>query len=472
MKIRAKLAFFYALIYLTMISSIGIILHESTKQVFEKNTYSKFNQFIDPLKNYLELDKVENMDNLKNLNFNGKILAKFNREFFDHIWIAIYDNKMKLLHASNLAKQFPLDKDTDLDKKHFNYVFKNAGYHTDFIANKHNDIYAFIRSYKIINNDFYYYIVIVIPVTLEIESLKKIRNLIFISFMILFILTNFVGFIFTGYTLLPGKKITRSINNITKEDLSRRIKVKNSKDEIGALATAVNGLLERLENSFNMEKQFISDISHEFKTPLSVMRLTIENIINDSNLNDDEIEKLGSVIETIYSMDFLVKKLLYLSKLEQNVFPFHPEKINIVGTVKKAFNNLKTLAEAKSLKYKFKSDNKDIFILGDDELLYLSVYNIIENALKYTEKGSITVHIYNNEDKIEIKISDTGIGIPADKINNIYDKFYRINPARNDKKGYGIGLSITKRIIDLHNGTIEVNSTPGKITEFTIKLKA
>ncbi len=235
------------------------------------------------------------------------------------------------------------------------------------------------------------------------------------------------------------------------------------------MSKTINNLLERLEKAFLMEKQFVSDVSHEFKTPISILRLSIENMINDEKFSDAALETLGQDLEILYSMDFLVKKLLYLSKLEQSIIPFNPRDFNLSEIVLAVVKNLDYIAINKNIKINTVMEEK-INIKGDKELIYIALYNIVENALKYTEKGmvSITVTVGNNITIMEVE--DAGKGIPEEKIDKIFDRFYRSDESRKINEGYGIGLTIVKRIIDFHKGKIEVLSRFGYGSKFKITL--
>ncbi|OHD80766.1 MAG: hypothetical protein A2355_08715 [Spirochaetes bacterium RIFOXYB1_FULL_32_8] len=169
-------------------------------------------------------------------------------------------------------------------------------------------------------------------------------------------------------------------------------------------------------------------------------------------------------------MDFLVKKLLYLSKLEEGNYPFHPEKVNLIEILEKVYNNLIIIADDKKISFKMSHEMNEILINADDELLYIALYNIVENAIKYTDHGAVLILLNTYHNRIVISVEDTGIGILNDKLDDIFEKFYRIDTSRSKTQGYGIGLSISKRIIDLHNGKIVIESIPSLKTCFNIEL--
>jgi len=387
------------------------------------------------------------------------------------IWFAFYDKELNLLNSNNLAKSYPLKlKKNDLSKKYFKVNFENIAiddmvfFHDGNITTSIAKVFRFYT-----NKGEIYYVKKLDPFSKESDYIKKLESLIIKIFFIFIALFFIAGYFYAKYSLSPIKKIQNQLNNISDQDLTKRIIVKNEKDEVGELSKTINNLLGRLEKAFLMEKQFVSDVSHEFKTPISILRLSIENMINDEKFSDAALETLGQDLEILYSMDFLVKKLLYLSKLEQSIIPFNPRDFNLSEIVLAVVKNLDYIAINKNIKINTVMEEK-INIKGDKELIYIALYNIVENALKYTEKGmvSITVTVGNNITIMEVE--DAGKGIPEEKIDKIFDRFYRADESRKINEGYGIGLTIVKRIIDFHKGKIEVLSRFGYGSKFKITL--
>jgi len=397
---------------------------------------------------------------------------KGGNRYVPFFWITIYDNDLNILNQTDYAKNFNIKiKESDLKKKSFIINFKNAESDNLFTSNVDNISFGIAKSYDLKTLDGSdFYIVTLHPFTEENEYLTELERIIFALTIVVIVIIFIIGILYSKYSLSPINKIIKQLNDITNYDLSKRVITKNNKDEIGELTLSVNNLLSRIEKAFLMEKQFASDVSHEFKTPIASLRLSIEELINNEHLSDDSLDRLGQNLEVLYSLDFLVKKLLYMSKLEQGIIKFKPEKFILKTTIDKIINNLQLIAQNKNLKINCFID-VHCEINGDKELLYIALYNIVENALKYTEKGFVNITATNGENKIIISIEDTGRGIPQEDIDKIFDKFYRTDKSRKENEGYGMGLTISKRIIEIHNGKISVESRENSGTLFTVEIK-
>ena len=439
---------------------------ENLNRIWTKEDFNDFK---------LKLNEMHHNDDFSNL------LSRY-------MWFALYDKDLNIIEESLFAKEFPLKnfKDNIHNKYFTTKLLVNSKYFKDnkiemfpefrmmmdqgFYTEK--DDFAFSCLGKIINIDIgneKYYFVVVSPDEKNVKYLgQSLINIIF-SLMILICIIIFLGLFYSKYSLSPLNKIINALNKISEQNLSRRIEMnKNNKDEISEISLSINNLLTRIESAFNMEKQFISDVSHEFKTPISILQLNIDNISNNPHLSDEEIDKVTSSLEILYSLDFLIQKLLYLSRLESNLCVFNPKMISVSEMLNSIINNLQSIAEKKNLKFVLSMKDNDLIINGDSELLYIAIFNIVENALKYTDRGEVLISAGKNENVIRITVEDTGIGIPNDKINFIFDKFYRIDTARNDNKSFGIGLTISKRILDIHHVLIQIESVEKLKTKFTL----
>ncbi len=289
--------------------------------------------------------------------------------------------------------------------------------------------------------------------------------------IIIFITIIFIsGYFFSIAVLKPFNTITLKMNQITSENLSERFPIREEKDEINRLKSSVNELLNRLENSFNLQKYFIADVSHELKTPLSIARLSIESVVNDHELPQNWSDNLNRALNVLYTMNFLIKKLLLLARLDEVKNPLSTGPTDLVEIMDRIEDNLSAIAQDKKIDLIVEKDTTQIMLNADRELLYIAIYNIVENAVKYTAAGTIYVRMMDIGNIITIEIRDTGPGIPGTDLDNIFNRFYRSENNVQSSKGYGIGLSISKKIIILHGGKIKVSSRLNEGTVFQIKL--
>jgi len=228
--------------------------------------------------------------------------------------------------------------------------------------------------------------------------------------------------------------------------------------------------ITRLKAIETIKKDFISNVSHELKTPLTSIKGFTETII-DNEKNTENIRFLNIIKRNTERLINIVKDLLILSKAEKKheLDTTEFKQVNLVKVVKDSLNIFKNKLKKKNLDLKFKTDDSKIKINGDYYELEQVFINLIENAINYTEKGSITINLQKRLDTAVFTIEDTGIGIPEDDINRIFERFYVVDKTRSKKhEGTGLGLAIVKHIVNAHNGSINIESSLDRGTKFTI----
>jgi signal transduction histidine kinase/DNA-binding response OmpR family regulator len=228
---------------------------------------------------------------------------------------------------------------------------------------------------------------------------------------------------------------------------------------------------EKLKDLDQMKSQFFANISHEFRTPLTLILGQIDSVMS-SKVDIKEKGKLQVANRNARRLLTLINQLLDLSKLEAGSMKLNAEQHNIVSFLKSLFYSFESLAEAQKITLKFESEYKDIPVLFDPDKMEKVFYNIISNALKFTKSGEVKVVIKNIDNvKTQITIKDTGIGISEEKLEHIFNRFYQADTSdTRDHEGTGIGLALTKELIELHKGDITVVSKRGEGTEFIITL--
>ncbi|MBQ7121420.1 MAG: HAMP domain-containing histidine kinase [Clostridia bacterium] len=251
-------------------------------------------------------------------------------------------------------------------------------------------------------------------------------------------------------------------------DLSKRIEIKGSRDEIAQLADTFNGMLERLQSSFESEKQFTSDASHELRTPLAVIKAECEFALSDKADSDDKQEALLSVNEQADKMTQLVNALLSLTRTEQGTQRFRFEKADmslLVEEVCASFVPSKGITVNTDIQ-------KDIYYNMDISLISRMLENLLSNAVKYgKENGYINVSLKETDGGITLCVRDNGIGIAKEDIPKIWGRFYRADSSRSGSEGFGLGLALVDRIAALHGAKAEVSSVLGEGSEFKIIFK-
>ena len=303
------------------------------------------------------------------------------------------------------------------------------------------------------------------------ESLDKLLKIL-ISGSIVAVLMLAVGSYFlTRQSLSPVAAITRKAKRIGHSSLNQRIEVLNKEDELGQLSIILNDLFERLQKAFETQKQFLSDVAHELKTPLSILRAHWESEINNPDLPNELKEKCVQDVETITRISHLINSLILLSQTEEIQSNFEMAPLQIDDLTRSVIEDAQILSEVKSQQLNM-LDMKSLEIKGDKIRLYQLFFNLIDNAIRYTpEKGKIDVALVPDDDYAVVEVRDSGVGIPAADLPHVFKRFYRVQKDRSRKTGgSGLGLAICKLIADAHNGKIEVESEVGKGSLFRVKL--
>jgi heavy metal sensor kinase len=278
----------------------------------------------------------------------------------------------------------------------------------------------------------------------------------------------------TGYwmarrALQPVFAIARDARAISALDISKRIAVPPANDELRDLSVTLNAMMDRLETAFQRVTQFTADASHELRTPIALIRTTAELAIADHAAHASR-EALSSVLEESERTTALLDDLLVLARADSNV-RLSLESVDLSVAARQALFQTKVLASAKGLALHFVDTEEPCIVQANAELLRRLFVILIENAVKYTPAGgSIFIRIGDREDNTYLEVKDTGIGIPAEDLPQIFERFYRADKARDRSGGAGLGLAIAEWIVRLHGASIDVTSEVDRGTSFTVHL--
>lgn len=284
--------------------------------------------------------------------------------------------------------------------------------------------------------------------------------------LIILIPTVIAGNLLSKFVLQPIQKLIETMKINIHDKNWQLIEVENeSKDELYEMVTTFNELMRQLKESFKKQEQFVSDASHELKTPLSIIKSYAELLKRRGKANPELIAESIDVIEQeAERMQLLVNQLLDLAKNKQ-AFPHEP--IDLVPLVKKVH---RIFADAYDRKIHLDIAEKSVLIKGNEKQIEQVVYILLSNAIKYSEK-EIALHLYVKQQFAVLDVIDKGIGIPEEEQKRIFDRFYRIDKARSRQTGgTGLGLAIANEIVKHHGGTIEVVSEIGKGSTFTVNI--
>lgn len=284
------------------------------------------------------------------------------------------------------------------------------------------------------------------------------------------ILSLFLGNLVSRRMLKPIDNITKTAKEISFSGLNQKIEYADNDDELSRLAGTFNDMIERLRISFEKQNAFVSDASHELRTPISVIRGYIDVI--DGWGKDDRVvldEAIAAIQNETYHMENLVEKLLFLARSDTGRLNIKTEKFNLGDLADEIISEYNLIYPGRLIKSTVKPDT---VLTADIRLIKQALRALIDNGIKFSPDNSeIDLSAKKSNHEITISVKDRGIGIPKDRIGNIFDRFFRIDSARNRKTGgMGLGLSIVQIIINAHGGKIDVESKPGHGTVMSIKL--
>ncbi len=388
-------------------------------------------------------------------------------------WIKIYDKDKNVIYSSALAKK--IRKIPDFlphfrKSRKFSYDIRLKGKEYTFLS---PDRYGHVEFRVHVKKFRRGFIQIAYPIEQTEESFQNLLAIVAWGIGIFIFLILIIGYYFSYKTLSPINEIIKQANFISEKNLNIRLPVYN-KDEIGKLCETLNNLFVRLEKSFKEQKDFSSNVSHELKTPLSMIKLSLENILNMRSVNDEVKIEVEKVISNIQRLQNLISKLLLLSKLDymnenpEAVSKF--KKINLKEILNETLQEFEEYFKTKNLEIEKYISEGDFYIKGDKELIEKLFFNLFLNAYNFTpENEKVEVKLVKEQNKIKFSIKNTGTGIPEEKLNKIFKRFYRLDESRSsDTGGTGLGLAICKEIVKLHNGKIKVESKFQEYTKFII----
>jgi signal transduction histidine kinase len=317
-----------------------------------------------------------------------------------------------------------------------------------------------------------YQIITAFPVVLINDALKSLTDLYIIIAPIFFFISVIGGAFISIKSLSRIDSIIDRTKYITARNLDEKISGEEFKDEYGRLAKTMNEMITRIKKSIDYMNQFSISAAHELKTPLTILRGEIELALRSKFTPDEYREVLKSNLDETLRLIHIVEKLFFISKTDHSLVKINKEKTELNRFVSSVIESMEKIAEEENKKLKFISDEK-IFAEIDTGLMSQVIYNLTENAIKFSDADqTVEIRIGRTDtDKVYISFSNKGEYIPPDFHKKIFERFFRLESSRNRSTGgAGLGLSVVKSIVDMHEGEIDVLSTIEGLTTFTIKL--
>ncbi len=412
--------------------------------------------------------------------------------------IILYDSNAKIVHNTNEMARFALVEGEEV-RRIPRHLFFRDGIHSAIYKDGTERIDGFLPieigeedfkdnflREKVTNGEKYliytrevpnksgssYWIASVVSIADAISPIERVYKTNLILVLIFLVAASVGGYYIISRAFKPVSRISETAKRISKSnDLSERISLGNGKDEIYKLAETFDDMLDKLEKTFEKEKQFTSDASHELRTPVAVINSECEYLLDCAANLDEARESAMSIKRQSDKMSKLISELLTISRMDKNTINLNLEEVDISELLGFICDEQEEIRE-KNITLVRKIE-EGIYAKVDQTLFARMLINLISNAYTYgRENGSITVSLSKTDEKISLSVADDGIGIAEENLPKIWERFYQVDSARkSDEKGnVGLGLSMVKWIAERHNAEISVESELGKGSTFTVTI--
>lgn len=318
-----------------------------------------------------------------------------------------------------------------------------------------------------LGNEPNHYRILTLYQTAGEQILGDFARILLISTFSTLLLAGILGFFLVKKFLKPIYSISRTARQMSDKELDKRLQV-NSKDELGELAATLNGMFERLQQAFERERQFTTDVSHELRAPLAIAQGEASLALRKERSPQEYQKALETISREIEQLSSLINHLLFLARSDGGL---SMADVNLKELLNEIIEDAEVLCEQKNITLE-SNVGEPLIIQGDITRLREMILNLIDNAVRYTlQDGKISLSLYEISGFAHISVRDTGIGIPVEHLPHIFKSFYRVDRSRSrEGGGTGLGLAICKRIVELHGGKISVESKENFGSTFTVEL--
>jgi heavy metal sensor kinase len=279
------------------------------------------------------------------------------------------------------------------------------------------------------------------------------------------------GYLLARRALKPVERLAMMAESITQHNLSERLPLAQTGDELERLCVALNHMITRLDDAFSNSKRFVADASHELRTPLTVIQGELESLAADAQLPADLRDRIGSTLEDVERLGKIVQKLFALSRLDAGEAQAEWIRLDLAALAGATSDQMVLLAEDRNITVTRDAESP-VYVMGDRARLKQVVVNLLDNSVKYTlPGGSVHLKVYESSGRGVLEITDTGVGIPAEAVPLVFERFFRVDRDRSlEQDGAGLGLAIVKSICVAHGGRVDVESAVGSGSRFVVSL--
>lgn len=457
MKIRTKIALQFtliiALILATFSASFYYIAEQNRKEEFYKNLLDRALTRADLL--------------VKNQKITKSLLKVIDKETLSKL----YSEKVLMFNADNKIEYASYDPDSSMIYYYYNADLLKSVRQRKYVETVNGNLLVVGAMYPQDTVGKY-----VLMASAEDKfgnsQLSQLRESLAYSFLFGVLITTVLGFIFAGQSLKPIAGMNKEISTITAYSLRKPLNEGNGQDEIAQLAINFNQMLNRLEQSFDLQRSFVSNASHELRTPLAGIKSEIQVALEEERTPDEYRKVLRTLLNDTQRLVELTNSLLQLAQSEKKERMINFQEFRLDELIFQTQEELQEQHPHYQIYLDFDGipdREQDITVSGNLVLLKTVFSNLIDNACKYSSDKRAEVRIGFDKKTCSVRVIDKGIGIPEDETQRIFEPLYRAKNATSFR-GYGIGLSICRRIVDMHRGTIQVKSQLGLGSTFEVTL--
>jgi two-component system, OmpR family, sensor kinase len=400
--------------------------------------------------------------------------AMIEHRFRDHIFV-ILDPSSKVFTTSEDAAANPSKHDLStelLDSSAFRNIVADSGREDHLFASlkgRHGGYRAFARKFSLSGQT--YTLVIVQSLHSQKEMLSEVRSTFAWIIPIAIVLASGGGYFLARKSLAPVVAMSDRADHISAANLHERLPVQNKSDELGRLAASFNQMLERVDQSFERQRRFMADASHELRTPAAILRGESEVALSRPDRSLEEYrESLTVLRDEAQRLTQIVEDLFTLTRADAGQYPLSRRDFYLDELVADCVHATRTLALAKNISVNADM-SEELPIRADEALLRRMILNLLDNAIKYTPRdGQVTISAHRSDDEYSISVTDTGTGIPEDVQTRVFERFFRVDKARtrsDNDGGAGLGLAIARWIADAHRGRLILARSDSKGSTFT-----
>ena len=458
-KLKLNKKLILSLVSLIIIVILSIAL--SINSVFNK----KFEQYI-IRNNENEISNI--IDSIRSKYVNGEwelsSIQQIGEDAISNgIFVDLYDKDSNLVWGAMTSNKNMCHMVMGSIENNMNYMInKNKSNYTEKLFEIKNLDNEIIGNIKIGSYGLLYYM------DNDVDFLKEINKVITSIGIVMVLITIFIAILISNNISKPVEVVSNMANLIGDGDYDNKIDYDSNIVEIDVLIKSINNLSAKLEEQENLRKRLTTDISHELRTPLTSIQTHLEAMID--GIWEPDTERLNSVNEEVIRLTNLVNQLQNLAKFDSEKSKLNLAKVNVKNLIMNVVYNNQGKALEKNINIECDLESIDSYL--DKDKISQVIVNLLSNAIRYTNNGGkIFISSYKENNNLKIQFKDNGIGIPKENIKYIFERFYRVDESRSKNTGgIGVGLTIVKSIIDLHQGTIEVRSELNKGSEFIVIL--